>query len=165
MPDSLQQPQMKTKLAPFIDSVFEPTRERRRKARVRLSCFILVRPFEPEPDYFESIILTDESCRDGLSFQTDNALFRERMRVLVTFPYSRHPSAINRDYIAEVVRREALQDGRYSVALRLLTAAKLSIPPISKLRSSNVWNVLWQRVRAHTNPRRMDCGGSLNRSR
>jgi hypothetical protein len=165
MPDGVQRHQMKTESSPFIDPAVEPLRERRRRARARLSCFILVRPFEPEPDYFESIILTDESCRNGLSFQTDNALFRERMRVLVTFPYSRHPSAINRDYLAEVVRTEARQDGRCSIALRVLTAAKLSIPPISKLRSSNVWNVLWQRARAHTNPTRMDHGGSMNRSR
>jgi len=68
---------------------FEPVRERRRKARVKLSCFILVRPFEPDPEYFESIILTDDSCRDGLSFETDNALYCQRMRLLVTFPVLR----------------------------------------------------------------------------
>lgn len=138
---------MKIKPAPSIAPNSEPVRERRRKARVKLSCFILVRPLESEPEYFENIILTDDSCRDGLSFKTDNALYCQRMRLLVTFPYSRHPWAINRDYIAEVVRREVLPDGRYSVAVRFLTTAKLSIPPTSKLRSSNVWNALWQRAR------------------
>jgi hypothetical protein len=153
---------MKTKLAPSFERDFEPVRERRRKARAKLSCFILVRPLEPEPEYFESIILTENSCRDGLSFQTDNALYCQRMRLLVTFPYSLHPSAINQDYIAEVVRRKALPDGRYSVAVRLLTTAKLSIPPTSKLRSSDIWNILWQRATADTNATKLNRGGFVN---
>src|ERR1700676_4594131 len=106
---------MKNKLAPSIEADFKPVRERRRKVRVKLSCFILVRPLEPAPEYFESIILKDNSCQDGLSFETDNALYCQRMRLLVTFPYSLHPCAINQDYIAEVVRRAVLSDGRYSV--------------------------------------------------
>jgi hypothetical protein len=139
---------MEAKIAPGFDSIFTGVRERRRKARVTLSCFILVRPFDPEPEYFESIILTDESCRDGLSFRTDNGVYRQRMRLLVTFPYSLYTNTINREYVAEVVRTEALQDDRYSIAVRFLTTARLSIPTISRLQSSNIWNVLWQRARA-----------------
>jgi hypothetical protein len=138
---------MKTKLDPFI---FKPLCERRRKARVKLACFILVRPFEPEPEYFESIILTDDSSRNGLSFKTDSGLYCQRMRLLVTYPYSLHPCAINQDYIAEVVRSEALPNGRYRVAVRLLTTARRTVPPSSKLRSSNVWNALWQRPKANS---------------
>jgi hypothetical protein len=137
---------MKTKPAPSIDRIFKPGRDRRRTARIRLSCFILVRPFESEPEYFESLILTEDSCRNGLSFQTDNSLFCQRMRLLVTYPYSLHPCAINRDYIAEVVRTKVLTDGRYRVAIRLLTTARLSVPLTSKVHSSHVWNTLWQRV-------------------
>ena len=156
---------MKTQLMPSIEPDLVPARERRRKARVKLSCFILVRPLEPTPEYFESIILTGNSCRDGLSFETDNALYCQRMRLLVTFPYSLHPCAINQDYIAEVVRRAVLSDGRYSVAVRFLTTAKLSIPPTSKLRSSNVWNALWQRARANTNSAKLDYVDLVNKSR
>jgi hypothetical protein len=156
---------MKTKLAPSVKPDFKPARERRRKARVTLSCFILVRPLDPEPEYFESIILTADSCRDGLSFETDNNLYCQRMRLLVTFPYSLHPSAINQDYIAEVVRKEVLSDGRYSVAVRFLTTAKLSIPPTSKLRSSNLWNILWQRARADTGATKPNRVGLVSRSR
>ena len=155
---------MKTKLALSIKPDFEPARERRRRARVKLSCLILVRPLEPEPEYFENIILTEDSCRDGLYFKTDNALYCQRMRLIVTYPYSLHPNAINQDYLAEVVRRKALPDGRYSVAVRLLTAARLSLPPTSKLCSSNVWNVLWQRAKANTNAAKLDCAVLVNRS-
>jgi hypothetical protein len=156
---------MKTQLVPSIEPALVPARERRHKARVKLSCFILVRPLEPTLEYFESIILTGNSSRAGLSFETDNPLYCQRMRLLLTFPYSLHPGAINQDYIAEVVRRAALPDGRYSVAVRFLTNAKLSIPPTSKLRSSNVWNALWQRTRANTNLKKLDCASLVNRSR
>jgi hypothetical protein len=156
---------MKTKLAPSIELDFKPIRERRRRARVKLSCFILVRPLEPEPEYFENIILADESSRNGLSFRTDNVLYCERMRLLVTYPYSLHPNAINQEYIAEVVRTKALADGRYRVAVRLLTTAKLSIPPSTKLRSSNLWNVLWQRARVNGNATKLEYACSANRSR
>ncbi len=151
---------MKTKLTPSLERV----RERRRKARAKLSCFILVRPLEPEPEYFESIILTEDSCRDGLSFQTDNALYCQRMRLLVTFPYSLHPNAINQEYIAEVVRRKILPDGRYRVAVRLLTTAKLSIPTISKLCSSNLWNAVWQRASANTHATKLDSADLVNKA-
>jgi len=151
---------MKTKLTPS----FECVRERRRKARAKLSCFILVRPLEPESEYFESIILTEDSCRDGLSFQTDNALYCQRMRLLVTFPYSLHPNAINQEYIAEVVRRKVLPDGRYRVAVRLLTTARLSIPTISKLCSSNLWNTVWQRASANTHATKLDSTALVNRA-
>ena len=121
-------------------------RERRRNPRVNLSCFAFVRPLEPGAEYFESIVLTDNSCRDGLTFKTDNDICCQRMRLLVTYPYSLQACAINRDYIGEVVRREPLPDGRHRVAVRILTAAKLSIPAASRLRSSNVWNALWRRA-------------------
>jgi hypothetical protein len=155
---------MKNTPAPSVKPNVKPGRERRRKARVTLSCFILVRPLEPEPEYFESIILTADSCRDGLSFETDNNLYCQRMRLLVTFPYSLHPSAINQDYIAEIVRKECLSDGRYRVAIRFLATAKLSIPPVSKLRSSSLWNILWQRARADTPATKPNRAGIMNKS-
>jgi hypothetical protein len=139
--------------------------ERRRKPRNKLSCFILVRPLESGPEYFENIILTDNSCRDGLSFKTDNGLYSQRMRLLVTFPYSRCPGAINQEYIAEVVRVEALPCSRYSVAIRILATAKLSVPSTSKLRSSKVWNALWQRARADACGTKLNCRGLANTSR
>src|SRR5579863_1579732 len=122
-------------------------RERRRRSRVHLSCYILVRPLEPEPDYFESVFLTTNSCRDGLSFETDCACYCQRMRLLISYPYSLQAGAINRDYIGEVVRRDPLPNGRYRVAVRFLTTAKLTTPRFSNLSSSEVWNSLWQKAK------------------
>ncbi len=141
---------MGIKLASSTANEFATIRERRRRFRVQLSCFILVRPLEPDPEYFESIILTNNSSRDGLSFDTDNDFFYERMRLLVSYPFSLQPCAINRDYIGEVVRRDALSDGRYGIAIRFLTTAKLSVSPASNLRSNSIWNTLWQKTKTRT---------------
>jgi hypothetical protein len=42
------------------------------------------------------------------------------MRLFVTMPYSRDPAAINREYLAEVVRLELLPNGLTSVGIKLL---------------------------------------------
>ena len=154
---------MKTKPNPSFALDAERLRERRRNPRVTLSCFAFVRPLEPGPEYFESIVLTDNSCRDGLSFKTDNEVCCERMRLLVTYPYSLQACAINRDYIGEVVRREPLPDGRHRVAVRILTTAKLSVPTVSRLRSSNVWNALWQRAASDGKAGKPSDAGSVPR--
>jgi hypothetical protein len=128
--------------------------ERRRSPRSKLPCFILIRPFEPGPDYFESIVLTDDSSRQGLAFGTDNPVYCERMRLLLTFPFLTHPGAINRDYIAEVTRRDVLPEGQYSVAVRFLTTAKLTVPPPSALHATEIWSMLLRCARAG-GPRRL----------
>jgi hypothetical protein len=42
------------------------------------------------------------------------------MRLFVTMPYSKDPSAINREYLAEVVRLDALPNGLNGVGIKLL---------------------------------------------
>jgi len=116
--------------------------ERRRSARSKLPCFILIRPFESGPDYFESIVLTANSSRQGLAFETDNPVYCERMRLLLTFPYLTQPGAINRDYVAEVTRRDILPEGQYHIAVRFLTTAKLTVPHPSALHATEIWAML-----------------------
>ena len=128
--------------------------ERRRSARSKLPCFILIRPFENGPDYFESIVLTDDSSRQGLAFMTDNPDYCERMRLLLTFPYLPCAGAINRDYVAEVTRRDTLPEGQYNIAVRFLTTAKLSAPPPSALHANEIWSMLLRCARAGS-PRRL----------
>ena len=123
------------------------TGERRRSPRSSLPCFILVRPFESGPDYFESIVLTENSSRQGLAFETDNRVYCERMRLLLTFPYLTQPGAINRDYIAEVTRRDILPDGQYRIGVRFLTTAKLSVPHPAALHATEIWNTLLRSAR------------------
>jgi hypothetical protein len=139
---------MEIKAAPSFAQDSGPGRELCSQARVTFSCFILVRPLEPVLAYFESVILTANSSRDGVYFETDNGVYFQRMRLVVPFPYSPYPSAINRNYIAEVVRRDAVSGRSHGIAVRFRTTAKLSSPPGSKLRPSDVRNAVWQKTRA-----------------
>jgi hypothetical protein len=60
---------------------------------------------------------TTNVARGGLYFSTRHT-YLEDMRVLVTYPYSDAPDALNRDYPAEIVRLDKLESGRTGVALR-----------------------------------------------
>ena len=60
---------------------------------------------------------TANVARGGVYFSTRHT-YTDDMQVLVTYPYSDAPDAINRDYPAEVVRLDKLENGRTGVALR-----------------------------------------------
>jgi hypothetical protein len=94
-----------------------PPSERRRNRRVKLSQPARLRPTDPV--YTEEVQITLTVSRDGLYFTTALKHYHAQMRVRVTFPY--HPSdPVATEYLAEVVRVERLNDGRFGVAVRFL---------------------------------------------
>jgi hypothetical protein len=94
-----------------------PPSERRRNRRVKLSQPVRLRP--TDTFYTEEVQTTLTVSRDGLYFTTALNHYHVRMRVRVTFPY--HPSdPVSTEYVAEVVRVERLNDGRFGVAVRFL---------------------------------------------
>jgi len=42
------------------------------------------------------------------------------MRLFVTMPYSKDPASMNREYLAEVVRRDVLSTGMFGVGFKIL---------------------------------------------
>jgi hypothetical protein len=64
---------------------------------------------------------TENVARGGLYFITQQNYARG-IRVLVTYPYSRDPGAMNVDYPAEVVRVDELPEGKKGVAVRFLVS-------------------------------------------
>ena len=58
--------------------------------------------------------------RSGVYFQTSEAAYEIGMRLFVTLPYSQDPVSMNREYLAEVVRRDPLPTGMFGVGLKLL---------------------------------------------
>jgi len=42
------------------------------------------------------------------------------MRLFVTLPFSEDPTAVNREYLAEVARVEPLLTGNYGIGIKLL---------------------------------------------
>lgn len=95
-------------------------KDRRRRARAKLDALVRLRPSEPTSDHFDEIIGTQNVSRDGIYFVTTNRLYKEGMRLFVTFPYSDKTGAINRDYIGEVRRIEQLDNGSRGVAIHLI---------------------------------------------
>jgi hypothetical protein len=79
-----------------------------------------IRPSDPEKEHFEDLRGTTSVSRSGVSFQTSETSYEIGMRLFVTMPYSKDPSATNREYLGEVVRLEALKNGLTGVGVKLL---------------------------------------------
>jgi hypothetical protein len=106
----------------------EPSRlEKRGKGRLKLGSSIRVRPSVPGSKSVSEVLKTLNVSRNGLYFGTISDFYHKGMRLFVTYPYSSTPGALNRDYVAEVVRVDQLPNGHYGVAIRLLTTLHLEM--------------------------------------
>lgn len=94
--------------------------ERRGSRRCKINQLMRIRPSDPEKEHFEDLRGTTSVSRSGVSFQTSETSYEIGMRLFVTMPYSKDPSATNREYLGEVVRLEALKNGLTGVGLKLL---------------------------------------------
>jgi hypothetical protein len=108
-----------------------PGPERRHKLRLKLPQVVRVRPSEPHVYEFDEILSTLNAARDSAYFVSQNDLYEEGMRLFVTFPYSKAPGSINRDFVAKVVRIEDLGKGRRGIAVQILM-------PLSSTRGDSV---------------------------
>jgi hypothetical protein len=86
-----------------------------------------VRPSVPGSKTVSEILKTLNFSRNGLYFGTISNFYFKGMRLFVTYPYSSTPGALNRDYVAEVVRVDQLPNGHYGVAIRLLSTLHLEM--------------------------------------
>jgi len=94
--------------------------ERRGSRRCKISQLMRIRPSDPEKEHFEDLRGTTSVSRGGVFFQTSEKGYEIGMRLFVTMPYSKEPAAINREYLAEVVRLDALPNGLNGVGIKLL---------------------------------------------
>ena len=94
--------------------------ERRGSRRCKINQLMRIRPSDPEKEHFEDLRGTTSVSRSGVSFQTSEKGYELGMRLFVTMPYSRDPAAINREYLAEVVRLDLLPNGLIGVGIKLL---------------------------------------------
>ncbi|MGA2483470.1 MAG: PilZ domain-containing protein [Candidatus Acidiferrales bacterium] len=95
-------------------------RERRNNRRCKITQVLRARPSDPELDQFEDVRATLSVSRTGLFFHTNVRAYTLGLRLFVTVPYSNQPTLICREYLAEVVRVESLDSGRFGVGLKLL---------------------------------------------
>jgi hypothetical protein len=94
--------------------------ERRGSRRCKINQLMRIRPSDPEKEHFEDLRGSTSVSRSGVFFQTSEKGYEIGMRLFVTMPYSRDPSAINREYLAEVVRLHELPNGLNGVGIKLL---------------------------------------------
>ncbi len=94
--------------------------ERRGSRRCKINQLMRIRPSDPEKEHFEDLRGSTSVSRSGVSFQTSEKGYELGMRLFVTMPYSRDPAAINREYLAEVVRLDLLPNSLIGVGIKLL---------------------------------------------
>jgi hypothetical protein len=94
--------------------------ERRGSRRCRITQLMRIRPSDPNLDHFEDMRGSASVSRSGVYFQSSEPNYEVGMRLFVTMPYSRDPSSICREYLAEVVRRDVLPTGMFGIGIKIL---------------------------------------------
>jgi PilZ domain len=94
--------------------------ERRSARRCKMTQLMRLRPSDPELDPFEDIRGTLSLSRNGAFFHSSETGYQVGMRLFVTMPYSKGPSTMHREYLAEVVRREQLPNGLFGIGFKIL---------------------------------------------
>ncbi len=94
--------------------------ERRGSRRCKITQLMRIRPSDPDRDHFEDIRGSVSVSRTGVYFQSSETAYEVGMRLFVTMPYSKEPSAMCREYLAEVVRRDHLPNGLFGVGFKIL---------------------------------------------
>jgi PilZ domain len=95
--------------------------ERRSSRRCKITQLMFIRPSDPEQKYFEDLRGTVSASRGGIYFRTTELLYEVGQRLFVTMPYSTNPCTPSREYLVEVVRKDALANGMTGVGFVTLT--------------------------------------------
>ncbi len=111
-----------TKKFPTGSSPKQPisSTERRGSRRCKITQLMRIRPSDPNKDHFEDMRGSASVSRSGVFFQSSEPGYEVGMRLFVTMPYSRDPASMAREYLAEVVRRDALPTGMFGIGIKIL---------------------------------------------
>jgi hypothetical protein len=94
--------------------------ERRGNRRCRITQLMRIRPSDPEKPHFEDLRGSMSVSRSGVYFQSSEPGYEVGLRLFVTMPYSNDPASLNREYLAEVVRRDVLPTGMFGIGIKIL---------------------------------------------
>lgn len=103
----------------------QPNQDHRRALRNKVTQVVRVRSSSAMPDNFDDLARTLNASRNGIYFKAWRRTYYRDMRLYVTYPYDTSPTAINKEFIARVVRIDALPDGRSGIAVELLNSLGL----------------------------------------
>lgn len=95
------------------------SKDARRRARLKLSLPLEVRPFDARFTEIVDVGEVVDFTRDGLYFATCMPHYFVGMRLLVTFPFGEKISA-HKKFLGSIVRMEDRPDGSAGVAVRFL---------------------------------------------
>src|ERR1700688_28448 len=101
-------------------STRSPISERRSSRRCKITQVMRIRPSDPDQKYFDDLRGTISVSRSGIYFHTTELGYDVGQRLFVTMPYSGDPSVIGREYLAEVVRKDTLQNGMIGIGFKTL---------------------------------------------
>jgi hypothetical protein len=118
--------------------------EKRLRPRAKISCLVRVRPSSPMDNAFDEVCATENSSRDGCYFATHNPRYKKSMRLFVSFPYSSELGAINREYVAEILRIDELPELRRGIAVKLVTTITLGEQKALPISTVNAARKLWR---------------------
>src|ERR1700752_1345686 len=94
--------------------------ERRSSRRCKFTQLMRIRPSDPQRQHFDDMRGTISVSRTGVYFQTSETGYDVGMRLFLVMPYSNDPGATNREYLAEVVRKDPLPNGLTGIGVKLL---------------------------------------------
>lgn len=94
--------------------------ERRGNRRCKITQLMRIRPSDPSRGHFEDLRGSVSVSRSGVYFQSSEPGYEVGLRLFVTMPYSNDPASMNREYLAEVVRRDVLPTGMYGIGIKIL---------------------------------------------
>jgi len=94
--------------------------ERRASRRCKITQLMRIRPSDPERKPFEDIRSSLSLSRSGVYFQSSETEYQVGMRLFVTMPYTKEPTAMCHEYLAEVVRRDHLPNGLLGIGFKML---------------------------------------------
>ena len=94
--------------------------ERRGTRRCKITQLMRIRPSDPSKDHFEDLRGSVSVSRSGVYFQSSEPGYEVGMRLFITMPYSNDPASMNREYLAEVVRRDVLPTRMFGIGIKIL---------------------------------------------
>lgn len=112
-------------------------KERRSSRRCKITQLMRLRPSDPEKENFDDMRGTLSVSRTGVYFQTSEPAYEIGMRLFVTLPYSQNPMSLNREFLAEVVRRDPLPTGMFGVGIKILM--EMGMQRAGEYGSTSVW--------------------------
>lgn len=94
--------------------------ERRASRRCKFTQLMRIRPSDPERIHFDDMRKTISVSRTGVYFHTTETGYEVGMRLFLIMPYTNEPGSGNREYLAEVVRKDPLSNGTTGIGVKLL---------------------------------------------